>query len=71
MTGFSATVEIDYTNYRGERAKRLIRPQQIWFGATEWHPKPQWLLTAHDLEKDAIRDFAMDQIHHWIASKAL
>ena len=53
------TVDIDYTNWRGETSKRTIKPKYIWFGATEWHPEPQWLLTAFDLEKDAERDFAL------------
>lgn len=58
-------VEIDYTNWRGERAKRIIRPLQIWFGSTEWHPEPQWFLSAFDLAKANSRDFAMKDIHGW------
>lgn len=58
-------VRIDYTNYRGERGVRLIQPERIWFGATEWHPSPQWLLEAYDLEKSASRTFAMLDIHSW------
>lgn len=50
---------LTYTNWRGETSVRTIQPQYIWFGATEWHPDPQWLLTAFDLEKDAERDFAL------------
>ena len=64
--GFSNAVEIDYTNYRGERAKRLIRPMSICFAANEYHPTVQWLIEAVDLEKDAIRTFAMTQIHSWV-----
>lgn len=60
------TVTITYTNYRGETSERNIIPEKIWYGSTEWHPEPQWLLTALDLDKKASRDFAMKDIHTWI-----
>ena len=50
---------ITYTNWRGETAQRRIIPQSVWFGATDWHPEPQWLLKAMDADKGEIRDFAM------------
>ena len=37
-------VQILYTNYRGETAIRTIFPLEIWYGSTDWHPEPQWLL---------------------------
>lgn len=49
---------IEYTNWRGETSRRTIRPIRMWWGKTEWHPEEQWMLTAHDCEKDAVRDFA-------------
>lgn len=58
-------VSIDYTNYRGERRARLIRPLSLYFGTTDWHPTPQWLLHAVDCEKGEVRDFAMSSIHSW------
>ena len=39
--------------------QRTITPKRIWWGATDWHPEPQWLLTAFDAEKQADRDFAL------------
>lgn len=48
-----------YTNYRGETSERTITPIRPWFGSTEWHPEPQWLLRAYDHGKDAERDFAL------------
>ncbi len=56
------TVHIRYRNYRGETAVRHIRPCKIHFAATSWHPEPQWLLEAIDLDKDAERSFAMQDI---------
>lgn len=53
------SVVLTYTNYRGETADRKIIPSEVWFGSTEWHPEPQWLLRAYDCEKKADRDFAL------------
>ncbi len=58
-------VRILYKNYRGETAYRNILPEKIWFGSTEWHKEEQWRLDAHDIEKDALRNFAMDDIQEW------
>jgi predicted DNA-binding transcriptional regulator YafY len=58
-------VLIDYTNYRGERSVRKIVPGQLYFGHNEFHKEDQWLLDALDVEKDALRTFAMKDIHSW------
>lgn len=58
----SHPLTIVYTNWRGETAEREIVPTRLWFGATKWHPKPQWLLTALDIEESAERDFAWNGI---------
>ena len=58
-------VRILYTNYRGKTAERVVIPEKIWFGSTEWHPEPQWLLDAVDVEKGALRSFAMKDIQSW------
>lgn len=55
---------INYTNWEGITADRKIQPLHIWFGATEYHKTPQFLLNAIDLDKDAERDFAMNDIHN-------
>lgn len=51
-----------YRNWRGEVGTRHVRPISVRYGSTEWHPEPQWLLLAHDLDKDAEREFAMRDI---------
>ena len=68
-------VPILYTNWRGETAVRKIVPHtrhpvvsgkpSLWFGSTQWHPEPQWLLTAVDVEKGAVRDWALSGIKAW------
>lgn len=52
-------ITLTYTNYRGETSERTITPIRPWFGSTEWHPEPQWLLLAYDHDKSAERDFAL------------
>lgn len=57
------TLTFWYRNHRGEISQRNVtKPEKIWFGSTEWHPKPQWLMTAWDIDKDALRDFAFKDI---------
>lgn len=58
-------VTIDYTNWKGERALRRIQPRALRWGQTPYHPEPQFLLRAWDLEKGAMREFALKDIHTW------
>lgn len=58
-------VVLVYTNYRGERATRRIIPERIWFGATDWHPEPQWLLDAFDIDRGAERSFAIKDVEQF------
>lgn len=59
------TVAIVYTNHRGETATRRIIPHQIRFGASEWYVGEQWFLEAYDLDRLAMRSFAMQAIQAW------
>ncbi|MCW1412184.1 hypothetical protein OLZ32_27935 [Rhizobium sp. 1AS11] len=52
-----------YRNWRGEIATREVQPIRLTYGATEWHPEPQWLLIAWDIEKGAERSFAVADIN--------
>ncbi len=58
-------VEIDYTNWRGERSKRRIVPLTIRFESNEWHPEAQWICEAIDCDRGDTRSFAMKDIHSW------
>lgn len=51
-----------YINYKGEEADRTILPDNIYFGSTEYHPEPQWLLQGLDLDKNETRIFAIINI---------
>lgn len=52
-------VKLVYTNYKGETSERHIIPKGMNWGSTPWHPEPQWLVVAYDLDKKAYRDFAL------------
>lgn len=64
----SHAVWIHYTNHRGERAWRLIRPLGLAFGHTEFHAERQWFVHAIDVKRDVVRDFAMASVHSWHAA---
>jgi predicted DNA-binding transcriptional regulator YafY len=59
------SVTIDYTNWRGERSIRHIRPVALRFEENRFHEGEQWLLEAIDVVKDQTRIFAMKNIHSW------
>lgn len=56
---------IRYCNHAGVESIRRIEPLRVWFGTTRWHPERQWMLRAIDLDKDAMRDFALRDILSW------
>lgn len=56
------SLQFFYVNYRGEVSKRYVEPLRMYYGNTEFHPENQWLLEAFDLEKKAVRDFAVKDI---------
>lgn len=58
-------VRIDYTNWKGERAVRVIRPRYVKFEANEWHKEEQWILFAEDVGTGRFKGFAMKDIHSW------
>ena len=58
-------VRVVYTNWKGVTAIRNIIPVRIYFGNNEWHSESQWLLEALDLDRKAIRTFAMKDIRAW------
>lgn len=55
-------ITIRYTNYRNETSIRKIAPISLWRGTTEWHPRIGWFLRARELERDVIRDFALEDV---------
>lgn len=58
-----------YTNWKGETSQRHVIPKFIEFISTEWHPEPQWIMTAFDLDKKQDRGFAMKDMKQFDWSK--
>lgn len=58
-------VRILYKNYRGDWSSRVISPQTLWYGTTEFHKEPQHLLDALDIGKGAVRTFSMQDLKQW------
>ncbi len=63
LRGLIVVTETVSSTYRGERGLRTIIPKGTFFGSTQWHPEPQYFLIAHDVEKNAERQFALLDIH--------
>jgi len=58
-------IKVRYTNYRGETAVRTIVPIRFYFGKTEYHPREQWLIELWDVDRDALRVYALAEITQW------
>lgn len=56
---------IDYTNWKGRRAKRPVVLHGIIHSSTEWHIEQQWLLVAYCLEDSIVKKFALSDCHGW------
>jgi hypothetical protein len=61
----SREVSILYKNWKGEVAWRRIVPLSISFESSQWHPVPQWVMRALDIDKEAERSFAIVDIQNW------
>lgn len=55
-------IEFEYKNWEGKVSTRRVEPYRLWLGSTQWHPNPQMLLKALDLDKNEERDFAINDI---------
>ena len=52
-------IRFRYRNWKGVVSERTARVTNLFYGSTEWHPQPQWLVQALDMEKSAVRLFAL------------
>lgn len=59
-------LRIKYKNWKGSIGIRKIVPDYVWFGVTQFHQNPQWLIHALDVEKQEYRDFAIVDIIKFI-----
>lgn len=59
---FRVPNKVVYKNWKGNVGERVICPLSLSFGSNEYHPEPQWLLEAIDVEKGELRHFALKDI---------
>jgi hypothetical protein len=61
-------VRVLYTNHRGTTEWRSVEPMEktLRFRSTEWHPECQWVIDVWDLDKKAVRTFAVKDIKEWV-----
>ena len=65
MIDTSRAVRFTYTNNRGQTGTRRVIPLGIAYDRNEWNTEPQWLMTGWDLDRQAIRVYAMRLIRDW------
>ena len=59
-------IRVLYKNYRSERAWRIVKPLQVWYGQSEYHPGDSSVyVRVYDYVKAAIRDFRYNDILDW------
>jgi hypothetical protein len=52
-----------YKNHRGVTRVRLVLPNSLWYGKTQYHPDNQWFMEAKDLEDNMyVKDFSIKDI---------
>lgn len=66
LNDLSKPLKFYYKNWRGEYGYRTVMDPVMWYGSTEFHKEPQWMIKAYDVEKDAVRDFAVNDIVEFI-----
>lgn len=56
--------EFIYKNHRGEIAKRRVILTTLWFGESnlQYYQGDKWFIDAKDIDKDAYRTFALENI---------
>jgi len=61
-------IQFRYKNHRGEVSLRKVVPISLIFTSTDWHPELQWILHADDLDKGAMRSFALKDCNFVVTS---
>lgn len=53
------TIEFDYVNWKGASSHRRVIINKVLYGNNRYHPQPQWLMEAQDIDRNEVREFAM------------
>ena len=59
MTLDKVAIKMRYKNYKGLTEIRTILPTKVTFTTTAYHTEPQYILEALDLDREALRSFAL------------
>lgn len=60
-------LQFRYRNHRGEESIRRVAPVRLYYGRCSWHGEDvQLLLEAKDLDKGALRTFALRDVLEWM-----
>ena len=70
VTELGHPINVRYTNYRGETAVRSIVPIRFFWGSNEYHKEEQWLVEVFDVERHAMRIYALKDIAEWFVVEA-
>ena len=62
----TTSIKVKYKNWKGIISVRNIIPKNIYYGNTEFHTQEQWLLDVWDVDKGALRTYAMMDIIEFI-----
>lgn len=60
---FGSVNTFRYTNHAGDTALRVVIPHALRYGQSPHHKEDQWLLEVYDVEKQALRTYALNSIH--------
>lgn len=61
-------IQFYYRNHKGAYRLRNVYPNRLYWGVTQWHTTPQWLLEAFDNDKGLFRTFALKDCDFLYAS---
>jgi len=60
--GESQQVTFTYTNWKGETKQRRAVMQSLYWGSNDYHKESQWLVEGYDMDKEAVRTYALRDI---------
>ena len=62
----TTSIKVKYKNWQGNIGIRTIIPQTIYYGNADYHKTEQWLMDVFDVDKDALRTYALMDIIEFI-----
>lgn len=56
-------LKFSYVNHANKFGHRTVHPIRIYFGTAVYYKEPQWLMCVWDVDKQAIRNYAMNKMN--------